>query len=136
MATTTTTTTTAPLPPPPAASTQEKEPFPHTDIEKSTTPHNTDSSSDVAADSTLIALQRVRSADAHHPMHWGAVKKWNIVFWYCLLQFFVTLSTTTYIAAEFTIGEKFGGSTQVIALGQSMFIIGTAVGPAFLGPLS
>lgn len=107
------------------------------DIEK-TTPHSpggADDSSDVA-DSTLAALQRVRTADEHHPIHWSSLKKWNTVFWYCLLQAFVTLTTTTYVAAEFLVQEEFGGSTQVVALGQSMFIIGTAIGPAFLGPLS
>lgn len=64
------------------------------------------------------------------------VKKWFVVFWYCLLQAFVTLTTTTYVSAEFLVQETYGGTTQVVALGQSMFIIGTAVGPAFLGPLS
>lgn len=63
-------------------------------------------------------------------------KKWFIIFWYCLLQAFVTLTTTTYVSAEFLVKESYGGTTQVVALGQSMFIIGTAVGPAFLGPLS
>lgn len=107
------------------------------DIEKSGHPgaHSSDDTSDVA-DSTLAALQRVRTADEHHPIHWGAPKKWLIVFTYCLLQVFVTLTTTTYVSAEFLVQEQYGGTTQVIALGQSMFIIGTAVGPAFLGPLS
>lgn len=40
------------------------------------------------------------------------------------------------MSAEFLVQETYGGTTQVVALGQSMFIIGTAVGPAFLGPLS
>lgn len=66
----------------------------------------------------------------------SSTKKWFIVFWYCLLQAFVTLTTTTYVSAEFLVQETYGGTTQVVALGQSMFIIGTAVGPAFLGPLS
>lgn len=126
----TSTTTTAQ---PPVA---EKEKMTDKDIEK-TTPHSpgADDSSDVA-DSTLAALQRVATADEHHPIHWSSLKKWNTVFWYCLLQAFVTLTTTTYVAAEFLVQEQFGGSTQVVALGQSMFIIGTAIGPAFLGPLS
>lgn len=104
------------------------------DIEKSV-PHNPDDSSEMA-DSTLAALQRVKTADEHHPMHWSASKKWFVVFWYCLLQVFVTLTTTSYVSAEFLVQEQFGGSTQIVTLGQSMFIIGTAVGPAFLGPLS
>lgn len=66
----------------------------------------------------------------------SSTKKWFVIFWYCLLQAFVTLTTTTYVSAEFLVQERYGGTTQVVALGQSMFIIGTAVGPAFLGPLS
>lgn len=103
------------------------------DLEKVATPSPDNSSLE---DATLAALSRVETADEHHPIHWSALKKWFVVFWYCLLQVFVTLTTTTYVSAEFLVQETYGGTTQVIALGQSMFIIGTAVGPAFLGPLS
>ncbi|KAI1076726.1 MFS general substrate transporter [Whalleya microplaca] len=84
----------------------------------------------------LAALQRVQTRDASHPIHWNPVKKWAIITVYCLLQIFITLSTTSYVSAESAVQEKYGGSTQVVALGQSMFILGTAIGPAFLGPLS
>jgi hypothetical protein len=88
-------------------------------------------------DVALAALRRVKSADAAHPMHWGLLKKWSIITVYCLLQVFVTLTSTSYISAEFLIEEKFNvDDTQLVTLGQSLFIIGTAVGPAFLGPLS
>ncbi|KAI0015952.1 MFS general substrate transporter [Xylariomycetidae sp. FL0641] len=87
-------------------------------------------------DAALSALQKVEFADACHPIHWDQPKKWGIVLVYCFLQTFITLSTTTFVSAEFLVQEKFGGSTQVVALGQSMFIVGTAIGPAFLGPLS
>lgn len=85
---------------------------------------------------TLEVLSRIGTTDRHHPVHWPSWKKWAIVVVYCLLQVFVTLTSTTYVSVEYLIQEKFGGSTQVVTLGQSMFIIGTAVGPAFLGPLS
>lgn len=108
------------------------------DIEKSGLHAHAPSPDDsvLAGDATLAALQRVKTADEHHPIHWSSAKKWFVVVWYCLLQVFVTLTTTTYVSAEFLVIEKFGGSTQLITLGQSMFIMGTAVGPAFLGPLS
>lgn len=67
---------------------------------------------------------------------WPLWKKWSIIFVYCLLQVFVTLTSTTYVSVEYLIMEKWTSSTQVVTLGQSMFIVGTAVGPAFLGPLS
>ncbi|KAI0152255.1 MFS general substrate transporter [Hypoxylon sp. NC0597] len=88
------------------------------------------------ADVALAALQKVESSSASHPIHWNPLKKWAIIAVYCSLQTFVTLTTTTYLSAEFLVQEKYGGSTQVVTLGQSMFILGTAVGPAFLGPLS
>ncbi|EON98362.1 putative vitamin b6 transporter bsu1 protein [Phaeoacremonium minimum UCRPA7] len=90
----------------------------------------------IVDDDTFRALDRIKSTNSAHPMHWSPLKKWAIVSIYCLLQVFVTLSSTTYVSAEFLITERFGGATQVVALGQSMFIVGNAVGPAFLGPLS
>ena len=87
-------------------------------------------------DSALALLELIDVGDAAHPIHWSVTKKWVIVSIYCLLQVFVTLTSTTYVSVEFLIQEKFGGSTQVLTLGQSMFIVGNAVGPAFLGPLS
>ena len=86
--------------------------------------------------SALGILSKIRLEDQHHPTHWNTFKKWWIISVYCLLQVFVTITSTSYIAVEGLVMEKFGGSTQVVTLGQSMFIVGNAVGPAFLGPLS
>ncbi|KAH9904338.1 MFS general substrate transporter [Xylariomycetidae sp. FL2044] len=105
------------------------------DIEKAKPPADMAAVSG-GADATLAALQKVEFADSCHPIHWSSAKKWIVVTVYCLLQAFITLSTTTFVSAETLVQEKYGGSTQVVALGQSMFILGTAVGPAFLGPLS
>lgn len=89
-------------------------------------------------DTTLAILELVKAKDAHHPIHWPAWKRWSICTLYCFLQLFVTLTSTTYVSAEFPINDKFGGnySSQVMTLGQSLFILGNAVGPAFMGPLS
>ncbi|ODV97726.1 hypothetical protein PACTADRAFT_37810 [Pachysolen tannophilus NRRL Y-2460] len=72
----------------------------------------------------------------HHPYHWPVWQKYGIVVVYCMLQVFVTLTSTTYVGVEWIVEEKFNVGAQVATLGQSMFILGTAVGPAFLGPLS
>ena len=87
-------------------------------------------------DSPLGILQQIDLHDQHHPIHWPVWKKWYIISVYCSLQILVTINSTSYVSAEFLIQEQFGGSTQVITLGQSLFIVGNAVGPAFLGPLS
>lgn len=83
----------------------------------------------------LAILELVKAQDVHHPMHWPAPKRWSIAVIYCFLQLFVTLTSTTYVSAEWMIEEKFGTSAQITTLGQSMFVLGNAVGPAFLGPL-
>ena len=108
---------------------------PHHDPEKN--PRR--SSVNIGPDSenrALDILALVKESDAAHPIHWPAWRKWGIAFGYCLLQVFVTITSTSYVSAEYLVQEKFGGSTQVVTLGQSMFILGTAVGPAFLGPLA
>ena len=91
---------------------------------------------DTSSDTSWKYHPRPRDFIAENGWTGSSTKKWFVVFWYCLLQAFVTLTTTTYVSAEFLVQETYGGTTQVVALGQSMFIIGTAVGPAFLGPLS
>jgi hypothetical protein len=87
-------------------------------------------------DQTIAILELVKANDVHHPIHWPTWKRWGIIFVYCFLQLFVAMTSTTYIGVEYLIQEKWGGSTQVVTLGQSLFIVGNAVGPAFMGPLS
>lgn len=94
------------------------------------------SSSNPNIDTTLAVLDLVHERSAHHPMNWPSWQRWSIAFFYCTLQSFVTLTSTTYLSAEFSIGLDYPASSQVLTLGQSLFILGTAVGPAFLGPLS
>jgi hypothetical protein len=84
----------------------------------------------------LEILRKIQSQDVYHPIHWHPLKKWVIVTIYCLLQVFVSMTSSSYIDIEFLIQEQFGGSSQVVTLGQSLFIAGNAVGPLFLGPLS
>ncbi|KAI0161737.1 MFS general substrate transporter [Hypoxylon sp. FL1284] len=98
-------------------------------------PPTTTAIPEMGNDGALSALRKVEFS-ASHPIHWSPLKKWIIAFIYCALQTFIALTTTTYVSVEFAVEEKYGVSSQVAALGQSMFIVGTAVGPAFLGPLS
>jgi hypothetical protein len=91
---------------------------------------------EAAPSSTLGILDLVSTKEKYHPVHWPAWKRWLVATTYCLLQTLVAMLSTSYISAEVLLQAKFGGSTQVVALGQSLFIVGTAVGPLFLGPLS
>ncbi|QGA19011.1 hypothetical protein EYB26_006696 [Talaromyces marneffei] len=106
----------------------------HTDTENSATDTEAISSPHLSSPLDLQAL--ISTASPHHPSHWPLWQKWSIATIYCLLQVAVMLLSTTYTSVEAPLHTKFGGSTQVIALGQSMFIVGNAAGPVFLGPLS
>lgn len=46
------------------------------------------------------------------------------------------MTSTAYLSIEVLIQNQFNSSTQVTALGQSLFIVGTGIGPLYLGPLS
>ncbi|GMG25833.1 unnamed protein product [Ambrosiozyma monospora] len=71
-----------------------------------------------------------------HPMHWNTWYRYFLVIVYCSLEVFVSMTSTTYVAAEILVEEKWNVKPQVATLGQSMFILGNAIGPAFMGPLS
>lgn len=107
-----------------------------TDLEKKPTlppTRDLEGATQTGSQDPLELLKKIQTDDDAHPIRWALWKKWVIIAVYCSLQVFVTLTSTTYVSVEFLIQEKWGGSTQVITLGQSMFIVGTAVGPAFLG---
>lgn len=86
----------------------------------------------------FIPLELAVNAEQNsaHPIHWWWVKKWAIIIVYCLFEVFVTLTSTSWLSVEYLIMERYNISTQVATLGQSMYIVGNAVGPALLGPLS
>jgi hypothetical protein len=77
----------------------------------------------------LQILNQIQQDDEHHPIHWGSTKKWAILGFYCLLEVWTTLTSTAYLGVEFLIQERFGGAQQVLTLGQSLYIVGNALGP-------
>lgn len=87
-------------------------------------------------ETAAVIIDLIKANEVYHPIHWSVWKRWSIIIVYCFLQVFVCLPGTSYISIEPLIQQKWGGSTQVVTLGQSLFILGTAVGPVFLGPLS
>ncbi|KAI9837945.1 MAG: hypothetical protein M1837_002653 [Sclerophora amabilis] len=91
---------------------------------------------DEAYDPTLAILSLVKEQDEAHPIHWSTWKKWAIIIVYNLFQILVAMTSTSYLSIESSIQETLGGSTQVVTLGQSLYIAGNAIGPALLGPLS
>lgn len=109
-----------------APSSAHSEPFQQYDAEARRVSHTT----------PLDVLDKIRETDEAHPINWPLWKKWIVTTVYCLLQVYVIMTSTMYVSVETFIQETFPSTTQVVTLGQSMFILGTAVGPVFLGPLS
>jgi len=109
---------------------------PSRDYEHGVVAHKGPISPAQTTDKTLAILELVKAQDAHHPMRWPAWKRWGIISIYCLLQLFVTMTSTSYVATEYDLEQKYNANIQVVVLGQSLFIVGNAVGPAFMGPFS
>ena len=60
----------------------------------------------VEVNQALDVLNRVHISDVRHPQHWPIWKKWLIVSVYCLLQTFVTLTSTSYVSAEYLYDQQ------------------------------
>ena len=66
------------------------------ELEKGPVPGDNAPVTSTNVDSALAALELVKAQDAHHPMHWPAWKRWSIITVYCILQLFVTMTSTSY----------------------------------------
>ena len=84
----------------------------------------------------ILEIATVIDRHPAHPRNWSLMKKWSVLSAYCMLQLFITMTSTAYVGVEFDISEEFNVSTQVVTLGQSLYIIGQAIGPLLLGPMS
>ncbi|CAA21196.1 pyridoxamine/pyridoxine/pyridoxal transmembrane transporter [Schizosaccharomyces pombe] len=71
-----------------------------------------------------------------HPQNWGWWKKAYIVLLSTSLQMYVFWTPNFYPGVQDSVMELWHLSSQVSLLGQSMFVLGVALGPLFLGPLS
>ncbi|KAG9876938.1 hypothetical protein KCV05_g21904, partial [Aureobasidium melanogenum] len=54
----------------------------------------------------LDVLEQIKGTDEAHPMHWGLWKKWFVITVYCLLQVYVTMTSTMYVSVESLIQDK------------------------------
>lgn len=74
--------------------------------------------------------------DPENPMNWKSSKKWAIISFLCVVEILVSALSSAYSSGIKTIESDYGLTEQVALLGQSLFVIGLAVAPLFLGPLS
>ena len=75
--------------------------------------------------------------DVYRPIHWPVLKRYAIVFVYSALETVILLQQPLYQDGERLVARRFAiKSSQVLALGVSMNIVGNTIGVALLGPLS
>jgi MFS family permease len=74
--------------------------------------------------------------DSDNPMNFTSAKKWFIIFIVTLSVFAVTLTSSAYSGSGNEILIQFHCSTELFALGISLFVLGFAIGPALWAPLS
>ncbi|KAM0258939.1 hypothetical protein ACHAQJ_003595 [Trichoderma viride] len=89
----------------------------------------------VGTDSNPFIVE-FQSDDAGNPMNFTSTKKWFIIFIVTLSVFAVTLTSSAYSGSTNEILTQFHCSTELFALGISLYVLGFAIGPALWAPLS
>lgn len=74
--------------------------------------------------------------DPENPRNWPPWRKWSIVAAIIPIDLSVSWGASGYSPAEMLFGKDFGVSAEVATLGLSLYILGLALGPMTLAPLS
>ncbi|KAK6384273.1 hypothetical protein LTR65_009749 [Meristemomyces frigidus] len=74
--------------------------------------------------------------DTDNPRNWPKWKKWYITCFASFLNVITCLCAGGYSSASSEIADAFSVSAEVATLGLSMYILGFALGPMILAPLS
>jgi len=74
--------------------------------------------------------------DAEDPQRKSAFEKWTLASFVSLATLAVALASSAYSGATDSIATELGGSSTVITLGVSLFVLGFALGPLLWAPLS
>ena len=75
--------------------------------------------------------------EIYRPIHWPLLKRYAIVFVYSALETVILLQQPLYQDGERLVARRFTiKSSQTLALGLFMNIVGNKIGVALLGPLS
>ncbi|KAF4625817.1 hypothetical protein G7Y89_g12347 [Cudoniella acicularis] len=77
-----------------------------------------------------------RHDDPRNPMNFSPARKWLITAIGTLSVFAITLTSSAYTGSAEKIIAEFDVSSEVFALGISLFVLGFALGPALWAPLS
>ena len=88
------------------------------------------------ADGTDVELVTFPPGDPENPRHWPTWRKWSIVIAIMLIDLTVSFTASGFSPAEKKFAKDFGVSGVVGTLGLSLCVLGFALGPMTLAPLS
>jgi hypothetical protein len=70
------------------------------------------------------------------PRNWPAWRKWSIILPITIANFTVIWNVSGYTTAQMTFEEQWGTSAEVAVYPLTLYVLGLAVGPVVLAPLS
>lgn len=88
------------------------------------------------SDGTDIELVTFPPGDPGNPRNWPTWRKWSIVIAIALIDLTVSFVASGFSPASTKFAKDFGVSAEVATLGLSMTVLGFALGPMTLAPLS
>ena len=88
------------------------------------------------ADGTEVELVSFTHGDPENPRNWPTWRKWSIVIVITLIDLTVSFVASGFSPAAKKFAKDFGVSGEVGTLGLSLCILGFALGPMTLAPLS
>ena len=88
------------------------------------------------ADGTDVELVSFPPGDPKNPRNWPTWRKWSIVIAITLIDLTVSFTASGFSPAAEKFAKDFGVSGEVGTLGLSLCVLGFALGPMTLAPLS
>lgn len=88
------------------------------------------------ADGTEVELVTFPPGDLENPRNWPEWRKWSIVIIITLIDLSLSFVASGFSPAAKKFAKDFGVSDEVGTLGLSLCVLGFALGPMTLAPLS
>lgn len=85
---------------------------------------------------TDVELVDFKPGDSTNPRNWPTWRKWSIVGVIIPIDLTVSWAASGYSPGSSKFGKDFDVSTEVATLGLSLYVLGLALGPMSLAPLS
>lgn len=76
------------------------------------------------------------SGDLGSPMNFSPARKWSIILIVTVSVFAVTRTSSAYSGSANEVLAQFNCSTELFSLGISLYVLGSAIGPALWAPFS